>query len=81
MNIKKLVFVQIEFRFVFVADATRYVKLFCFSKKTLSEKQIYRDFIKTLNQLYHATKHLPNCIEFIKGKWQYMQGFFVSKKW
>ena len=68
MHVKKLVFVQIGFRFVFAADATRDTFHYFFSKNTIGKN----DFIKTLNQLYHARKHLPNCIQFIKGKWQYM---------
>ena len=71
MHIKKLSLFKLSldlFLLLMQLDTFHY---FLF-KKTLSEKQIYCDFIKTLNQLYHARKHLPNCIEFIKGKWQYM---------
>ena len=53
MHVKKLVFVQIGFRFVFVADATRDVSLFFF-KTNIS--QLYKGYEPIISSKKTSTK-------------------------
>lgn len=78
MHIKNFsLFKLSSYLFLFLMQLVlRYVSLFFFLFKLYYIK-IYRELIKTLNQLYHARKHLQNCIEFIKGNMAIYVGFFM----
>lgn len=76
MHIKKLVFVQIEFRFVFVADATRYVSLFFFQKNSIGKTNILR-LHKDFEPIISCKKTSTKLHRIHKRKMAICVGFFM----